>query len=351
MSITAAILFPIILLCVVVAVRHYIRVEGFDVSNPLQLPEGSAIKCTEQGPIGGTADGATVYRYYQDGTVRPYRNPTEAFSWDPAWGNYKTIPDCSALRLGTPMPDKNGDPCAGMTDGTLASLVPQECVQKQILDAGCSKKGSLYPSSVTAVTWYNRSPNGATPVTCDATHYKDNCGAGNYATIVSDIKASASMTDDVHLTSCKGMDALRKGLVVGRYIRLELQQVGCLNLADIKVYSTKVGPNLVTPSTTVSLSSKWQDPNEGKASFFVDGNMSSIVHTSCNDVPWILVDMGTMIPMYKIVVTNRQDCCQNRANGMILSILNESKTEIYRANPIKDKNFRTTFDNNGAENK
>lgn len=344
-AILSAILLPIILLFVVVAVRRYIQVDGFAVSNPLQLPEGAPIKCTVQGPKGGAADPYTVYRYYQDGTVRPYRNPPEATSWDPAWTTFKTIGDCSALRLGTPMPNKNGDPCAGMTPGTLASAVPMECIQKQIVDAGCSKNADLYPKSVTANLWYNRSPNGASTVYCDSTRSGDSCGAGNYGTILSDIKAWSTMPDDVHVVGCKGPDANRKGTVSGRYIRLELQQVGCLNLNEIKVYSTKAGPNLVTPSTTVTMSSNWHDTNYGKNTFFVDGNENTTIHTSCNDIPWILVDMGTVIPIYKIVVTNRQDCCQNRANGMILSILNESKTEVYRANPITDKNFRTTFDN------
>ena len=124
--------------------------------------------------------------------------------------------------------------------------------------------------------------------------------------------------------------------ISGRYIKLELQQVGCMNLADIKVFSTKTGPNIITPATVVTKSSGYQG-DQAPGSNFVDGNLDTIVHTSCADQPWILVDLGSVIPIYKIVVTNRKDCCRQRTNNMILSILDGSQKEVYRANPIGNK--------------
>lgn len=121
--------------------------------------------------------------------------------------------------------------------------------------------------------------------------------------------------------------------VSGRYIKLELQQVGCMNLADIKVFSTKTGPNIITSSTVVTKSSG----AAGDLSNFVDGNLDTMIHTSCSDQPWILVDLGSVLPIYKIVVTNRKDCCRQRTNNMILTILDGSQKEIYRANPIGNK--------------
>jgi hypothetical protein len=122
----------------------------------------------------------------------------------------------------------------------------------------------------------------------------------------------------------------------GRYIKLELQQVGCMNLADIKVFSTKTGPNIITSSTVVTKSSGYAG-DQLPGSNFVDGNLDTMVHTSCSDQPWILVDLGSVLPIYKIVVTNRKDCCRQRTNNMILTILDGSQNEIYRANPIGNK--------------
>lgn len=134
----------------------------------------------------------------------------------------------------------------------------------------------------------------------------------------------------------EGFDNIAKTAVSGRYIRLELQQVGCINLADIKVFSTKSGPNIITPSTIITKSSGYAG-DQLPGSNFVDGNLDTMVHTSCSDQPWIVVDLGSVVPIYKIVVTNRKDCCRQRANNMILSIQDGSKMEVYRANPIGNK--------------
>ena len=135
-------------------------------------------------------------------------------------------------------------------------------------------------------------------------------------------------------------------VVRGRYIRLENKRAGCINLADIAVYSDKDGGNIIRPTMKVTQSSILGDSPGSK---LVDGNMDTIVHSSCADAGWILLDLGSVVPIYKIVITNRKDCCRQRANGTVLSIQDNNQTAIYVANPIKDKKGRIVYDETSAE--
>lgn len=122
--------------------------------------------------------------------------------------------------------------------------------------------------------------------------------------------------------------------MLGRYIRLEYNRRECLNLAQIAVYpSESVSDNLITPNTVVTKPSSWGNDYFPTRNF-VDGVGNSFVHTSCGDVPWIEVDMGSITPMFRIVVTNRKDCCAERILGTKLVILNEKRERIYTSDPI-----------------
>lgn len=144
----------------------------------------------------------------------------------------------------------------------------------------------------------------------------------------------------------EGFDMVNTQVVKGRYIRLENKRAGCINLADISVYSDKNGENIIRPTMKVTQSSILGDSPGSK---LVDGNLDTIVHSSCADAGWILLDLGSLVPIYKIVITNRKDCCRQRANGTILSIQDNNQTVIYVANPIKDKKGRIVYDETSAE--
>ena len=120
--------------------------------------------------------------------------------------------------------------------------------------------------------------------------------------------------------------------MLGRYIRLEYDRRECLNLAHIAVYPNKrTDSNLITPNTVVTKSSGYEGDIFPSKNFVV-GN--SFVHTSCHDVPWIEVDMGATVNMYRIVVTNRRDCCQFRVIGTRLVILDDKRNRIYTSDAI-----------------
>lgn len=130
--------------------------------------------------------------------------------------------------------------------------------------------------------------------------------------------------------------------VEGRYIRLDYNRVECLNLAQILVFSSEGGPNVITPNTTVTKSSGYQGDAYPSGNFVNQGG-ATFVHTSCGDVPWIEVDLGSTMRIHKIVIWNRQDCCQGRIQGTVLSVLNTEKEKVYIANPIRTTNQSYTW--------
>jgi uncharacterized small protein (DUF1192 family) len=138
----------------------------------------------------------------------------------------------------------------------------------------------------------------------------------------------------------EGFDMVNTQVVKGRYLRLEKKEVGCINLAEIAVYSDKNGENIIRPTMKITKSSTYGNPDHYPEKNFIDGNPDTMLVTSCNDVGWILIDLGSVVPIYKVVITNRKECCRQRANGTILSIQDNNQTAIYIANPIKDKKGR-----------
>lgn len=134
-------------------------------------------------------------------------------------------------------------------------------------------------------------------------------------------------------------------IIQGRYIRLQYNHYECLNLAQILVYSKDGGPNIINSSTPVTKSSGYQGDIFPSSNFVNQKGtvFYNFVHTSCYDVPWIEVDLGSVIPIYKIVVWNRVDCCQSRILGTVLSILNQDREQVYIANPINSTNASYTW--------
>lgn len=132
-------------------------------------------------------------------------------------------------------------------------------------------------------------------------------------------------------------------VITGRYIKLQYNHVDCLNLAQIRVFSVNGGPNVIKTSTPVQRSSVGYWGGIYPERNFVDGIGNTFVHTSCGDVPWIQVDLGSEIPIYKIVIVNRKDCCQSRILGTVLSILNADQNPVYFSATISSTNSTYAF--------
>ena len=137
-------------------------------------------------------------------------------------------------------------------------------------------------------------------------------------------------------------------VINGRYITLQRPQVGWFNLADIQVFSKSGGNNIITPSTVVTMSGTHAN---APTSNFVDGNPDTITHNAVDSVGGPLtVDLGSDVPIFKIIVTNRKDCCRERAVGTILTIKNQSNATIYTSDPITDKSGNNTYTELGGNN-
>jgi hypothetical protein len=150
------------------------------------------------------------------------------------------------------------------------------------------------------------------------------------------------VADAAYMGYVKTPIPVESGLLMGRYIRLQYNRVECLNLAEIRVYSEKDGPNIITPRTLVTKNSGYEGdmfPNQN----FVDGNINNFVHTSCYDIPWIEVDLGGMTDIYKIVVYNRVDCCAERVLGTVLQIKSNDGNIIYTSDSIRTTNRTYTW--------
>ena len=100
-----------------------------------------------------------------------------------------------------PSPSPSRLPCAGLTDTSLASSVSVPCLRKILTDEGCTSSGTVWPQD-DYDGWWVKSPQGATTVGCD--DQGTPCGAGNFATVKSDIKFWATSPDPMHIAGCKG---------------------------------------------------------------------------------------------------------------------------------------------------
>jgi len=100
---------------------------------------------------------------------------------------------------GPSTPPPPTDPCAGLTDDSLASSVSVECLRKILTDEGCTDQGTVWPAD-DYDGWWRQSPQGTTTVYCD--NLGTPCGAGNYATVKRDIHAWATLTDPWRVAGC-----------------------------------------------------------------------------------------------------------------------------------------------------
>lgn len=128
----------------------------------------------------------------------------------------------------------------------------------------------------------------------------------------------------------------------GRYVKISSGVTQCMNWGELQVYSSATGPNIAS-GKIVTKSSAWDANDSFPGTNLVDGNTGSFTHTSCNDVPWILVDLGSVVPIFNIRLLNRPDCCQRRAVGNVVTVLDGSGAVLFTSDKIADKNGNTIF--------
>ncbi len=121
------------------------------------------------------------------------------------------------------------------------------------------------------------------------------------------------------------------GVPSGRFVRISNPSKTWMNIAEIQVSATVGGDNLAAGkgfSQSSGLGDSYPIGN------LTDGNLTNFAHTSGDEPPWMMIDLGSVIPIGSITVINRVDCCQGRINGSVIEILDESKNTVWISNPI-----------------
>lgn len=137
------------------------------------------------------------------------------------------------------------------------------------------------------------------------------------------------------------LDALQSVGISARYIKLLQPSAGYMNIADVLAYSTTSGPNIAL-GATVSASTLYS--TDYPLSSLTDGNSNNWTSTNRDsDAGWFLIDLGSVKSVTRIIVINRTDCCQARANGVIVSLMNNSQTTVFTAHPFVDRSGNTLY--------
>lgn len=105
-----------------------------------------------------------------------------------------------------------------------------------------------------------------------------------------------------------------------------------LNLAELEVFAPG-GTTSIAAGKTVEAASFH---GAGPGANLVDGNMGNFAHTwgrTADDYDAMTVDLGSVQEIEKIKITNRVDCCKDRAIGIKVVILGADGTTVVKETP------------------
>lgn len=142
--------------------------------------------------------------------------------------------------------------------------------------------------------------------------------------------------------------------IKGRYIQIR-RDSPCLAFGQIEVYSTPYGKNVMNMASVTSSSAnklgglfeltadavKNTDKKLGFMSSCFDKNY---VLTTDDKSPWILIDLKSVMPIYKIVIHTGFNSVM--AIGAVFTILDQTKKEVFKGNTLTDvaKGISTNID-------
>ena len=156
------------------------------------------------------------------------------------------------------------------------------------------------------------------------------------------VAAVAAVTTAAASTTATVSTLTTSSVFQGRYVKISSGVTQCMNWGELQVYSSANGSNIVS-GKIVTKSSAWDANDSFPGTNLVDGNSASFAHTSCNDIPWMMVDLGAVMPVYNIRLLNRSDCCQRRAVGNFVTVLDGNGAVVFTSDKIADRNGNTTF--------
>ena len=119
----------------------------------------------------------------------------------------------------------------------------------------------------------------------------------------------------------------------GQYVKLVhtvLNEV--INLAELEVFASGGTTNLAAAKSVTSSAFHPAGPLPN----LVDGNMTNFAHTMneiANTGDSMLINLGSVQEIGKIKITNRVDCCKERAIGIKAQILGSDGTTVVDETP------------------
>jgi transcription elongation factor len=105
-----------------------------------------------------------------------------------------------------------------------------------------------------------------------------------------------------------------------------------LNLAELEVFAPGGTTSIAAGKTVTGTAINANYPGAN----LVDGNMTNFAHTFGRDAnvkDEFLVDLGSVQEIEKIKITNRVDCCKDRAIGIKAVILGADGTTVVKETP------------------
>ncbi len=137
-----------------------------------------------------------------------------------------------------------------------------------------------------------------------------------------------------------------------RYIRIRQPASGILNLAEIQCWSSAYrNVNWINSASSATASSVYSAGGLSyPPSLLVDQSFNTFASTQAQSGgnEFFLVDLGAVQPVHEINVRNRQDCCQERANGMIVELLDGNLNLVLSFPPVSNRLSSTTFSDVGT---
>lgn len=138
-----------------------------------------------------------------------------------------------------------------------------------------------------------------------------------------------------------------------RYIRIRQPASGSiLNLAEVFCWSSSYrNVNWIDYASSATASSVYSAGGLSyPPSLLLDGNIINFASTQAQSGgnEFFLVDLGAVRPIHEINVRNRQDCCQERANGVIVELLDGSFNVVLSFPPVSNRLGSTMFSDVGT---
>jgi hypothetical protein len=127
---------------------------------------------------------------------------------------------------------------------------------------------------------------------------------------------------------------IENALPSGRYVKLihTNDKNAVINLSELEIFAKGGKTSIATgqPVTASSLHGSF-----GSLPELVDGNLANNTHTggASTEFDFLQVDLGSMHEIEKIKITNRNDCCKERAQGIKVVIYGADGTTVVKETP------------------